>query len=226
MATEDAHDWDDEKSPQKGARTEEIINPKPGDIKIILLGDSAVGKSKMMERYLLDEYTHHTASTYAINIFSKDYTDPVTKKKYQLDFWDTAGQEQFESLHSSYYFGAHACLLAFDVTRKVTYKNLDKWFKEARDICPNLPTICVANKIDFDPTATSKTFQFAVKNELPFFYVSAAQGTNVVRVFEELIKLAIKTKENPEDDIMRDIYDLLQEDDNHLASMLGEDKDE
>mmetsp|Transcript_27879 Transcript_27879/g.70485 ORF Transcript_27879/g.70485 Transcript_27879/m.70485 type:complete len:228 (-) Transcript_27879:308-991(-) len=218
------HDWDAPSPGGKATSTSpsslEKINPdndyEPGDIKIILLGDSAVGKSKLIERYLLNAYTKHTASTYAVNIFSHKHTDAKSQKEFRIDFWDTAGQEQFSNLHPSYYYEAHCCILAFDVTRKITYKNLEKWYENLRHgVMRDIPIICIANKIDFDPTSTQKKFQFAVKHKLPFFYVSAADGTNVVRIFEEAIALAIKQKENPDkDDVLDDIMALLAEDDN------------
>ena len=65
-----------------------------------------------------------------------------------VDFWDTAGQERFNSMHPTYYHQAHACVLVFDVTRKVTYKNLSTWYKEMRHNRPEIPCILVANKID------------------------------------------------------------------------------
>ena len=65
-------------------------------------------------------------------------------------------------------------------------------------ICTQILTL---KQIDFDPSSTQRKFAFASKHQLPFFYVSAADGTNVVRIFEEAIGLAIKTKENPEDDV-------------------------
>ena len=52
---------------------------------------------------------------------------------YKIDVWDTAGQDVFDELHDSYYFGAHACALVFDTQRKVTYSNLKKWYKEMRE---------------------------------------------------------------------------------------------
>jgi len=64
------------------------------------------------------------------------------------DIWDTAGQEIFNTLHSSYYFGAHAALLVFDTTRKVTYKHSMEWYKEFRSFCPSVPCLLVGNKID------------------------------------------------------------------------------
>ena len=67
---------------------------------------------------------------------------------FVVDIWDTAGQDQYHSLHSSYYFGAHVCILVFDLTRKETYKHLTNWYGEMRAMCPNIPCILVANKID------------------------------------------------------------------------------
>ena len=72
----------------------------------------------------------------------------VEDKDYIVDIWDTAGQDQYATLHSSFYFNAHACILTFDVTRKVTYDNLNKWYPAMRKNCPNIPCLLVANKID------------------------------------------------------------------------------
>lgn len=66
------------------------------------------------------------------------------------DIWDTAGQERFNSMHASYYHRAHACIMVFDVTRKVTYKNLERWYNELQQHCAGVPTLVVANKIDVD----------------------------------------------------------------------------
>jgi Rab-like protein 2 len=183
------------------------------DLKIIMLGDSAVGKSKILERYLMEEYNPRTASTYALTLFRHDYVDEASGKEYKIDFWDTAGQEQFDKLHASYYFQANACVLAFDITRKVTYKNLEKWYKEMRDHCPDIPVICIANKVDVDAAMAKKKFNFPSTQNLPFFCVSAADGTNVVRVVREAIKLAIKNKEEPADEVMAEIWNLLRDED-------------
>ena len=67
---------------------------------------------------------------------------------FSVDIWDTAGQESFNELHPTYYFGAHVCILVFDVTRKVTYTNLRNWYAEMRNQCPHIPCICIANKVD------------------------------------------------------------------------------
>merc|ERR1712100_168256 len=187
-------------------------NLEEADLKIIMLGDSAVGKSKILERYLMEEYNPRTASTYALTLFRHNYQDE-NGQEYKIDFWDTAGQEQFNKLHASYYFQANACILTFDITRKVTYKNLEMWYKEMRLHCPDIPVICIANKVDSDPSMAKKKFNFPSNHGLPFFCVSAADGTNVVRVIKEAIKLAIKNKEDPADEVMAEIWALLKDDD-------------
>jgi small GTP-binding protein len=122
--------------------------PDP-DLKIILLGDSAVGKSKLIERYLMDEYNPRQLSTYALTLFRKE-VKLESGESSVVDFWDTAGQEAFNRMHPSYYYRAHCCILLFDVTRKVTYQHLADWYKELREYCENIPVVLVANKIDVD----------------------------------------------------------------------------
>ncbi|KAG5189949.1 RTW, ras superfamily GTPase [Tribonema minus] len=172
------------------ADTDDLGDP---DLKVILLGDSAVGKSKLVERYLMDEYSPRQLSTFALTLFRKNAVlEDGTRTT--VDFWDTAGQERFTSMHPSYYYRAHACIMVFDVTRKATYKNLVQWYGELRQFCESIPCILVANKIDVDYNVTKKCFKFATQHNLPFFFVSAADGANVVQVFEEAIRLAIEHK--------------------------------
>ncbi|NXG39726.1 RBL2A protein, partial [Dromaius novaehollandiae] len=124
------------------------------------------------------------------------------------DFWDTAGQERFQSMHASYYHKAHACIMVFDVQRKVTYKNLSSWYKELREFRPEIPCIVVANKIDADMKVTQKSFNFARKFNLPFYFVSAADGTNVVKLFNDAIEMAVAYKQNSGDfmdEVMREL---------------------
>ncbi|KAF6017872.1 RABL2B [Bugula neritina] len=177
-------------------------------VKIICLGDSAVGKSKLVERFLMDGYKPQQLSTYALTLFS--YDTEVDGEKVQVDFWDTAGQERFNSMHPSYYHQAHACIIAFDVTRKVTYRNLPQWYKELREYRPNIPCICAANKIDVDYSITKKAFGFPSKNNMPFFFVSASDGTNVVKLFREAIAAAVKYKKSGEVDFIDEIMNELE----------------
>ncbi|XP_025031905.1 rab-like protein 2A isoform X2 [Python bivittatus] len=124
-----------------------------------------------MERFLVDGFKPQQLSTFALTLYK--YTATVDGKTILVDFWDTAGQERFQSMHASYYHKAHACIMVFDVQRKVTYKNLSNWYKELREFRPQIPCIVVANKID--------------------------DGTNVVKLFSDAIKLAVAYKRNSED---------------------------
>lgn len=170
---------------------------EPEKIKVICLGDSAVGKSKLVERFLMDGYKPQQQSTYALTLFN--YETKVNGKKISVDFWDTAGQERFASMHPSYYHQAHACVLVFDATRKITYKNLNGWYKELRQYRPSIPCLLVANKIDSNMEATNQSFAFGKKHNLPQYFVSAANGTNVVKLFRDAIKAALAYKTDPTD---------------------------
>ncbi|XP_067554660.1 rab-like protein 2B isoform X1 [Pseudorca crassidens] len=181
------------------------------NVKIICLGDSAVGKSKLMERFLMDGFQPRQLSTHALTLYK--HTATVDGKTVLVgsqscvhiaDFWDTAGQERFQSMHASYYHKAHACIM-----RKITYKNLSTWYAELREFRPEIPCIVVANKIDDRPMSyllstadikmTQKSFSFARKFSLPLYFVSAADGTNVVKLFSDAIRLAVSYKQNSRD---------------------------
>jgi Ras family len=120
----DSNDDENRKQQQIPVIDDDLPDP---DLKIILLGDSAVGKSKLVERFLMDEYNPRQLSTYALTLFRKKVTLEDTGEEKTVDFWDTAGQESFNRMHPSYYYRAHCCILVFDVTRKVTYQHLADW---------------------------------------------------------------------------------------------------
>ncbi|KAG2515086.1 hypothetical protein BBO99_00006400 [Phytophthora kernoviae] len=139
---------------------------------IILLGDSAVGKSKLVERFMMNEFQPRQLSTFALTLF---------RKEVELD----------------------------DENGKRTVK-VANWYKELREYCENIPCFLVANKIDIDINVTSKKFKFAETHNLEFSFVSAADGTNVVKVFKDAVEAAMKFKREG-GDFMSDVLDLLGE---------------
>ncbi len=182
------------------------------DLKIIILGDSAVGKRKLVERYMMDVYNPRRLSTHALTIHRKNVRiDNDDKPTVTVDFWDTAGQEKFDSMHPSYYYQAHACIMVFDVTRKQTYLNLNRWYGELRQHRPNIPCILVANKVDVDYMVTRKNFKFPRENNIPLFFVSSADGTNVVKVFEEAVCAGLGQKKYGEKDLLSECLELFQD---------------
>eukprot|EP01012_Entosiphon_sulcatum_P033504 TRINITY_DN42414_c0_g1_i1.p1 TRINITY_DN42414_c0_g1~~TRINITY_DN42414_c0_g1_i1.p1 ORF type:complete len:193 (+),score=36.35 TRINITY_DN42414_c0_g1_i1:661-1239(+) len=188
-------------------------------IKIILLGDSAVGKSKLVERFLMEGYQPQQLSTFALTMFR--YNAKRGETEIPVDFWDTAGQERFNNMHPSYYHEAHCCILVFDVTRKVTYKNLEKWLKELYDFRPGIPCFVAANKIDIDMSVVTRTFNFATQRNLPLYYVSASEGTNVVKMFQDAIDAGLRCRENPPtDDLVAEALALLRENPDNVTDDL------
>ncbi|EPY38259.1 Rab family, other [Angomonas deanei] len=150
-------------------------------------------------------------STYALTLFRYDF---VTEdgQEVDVDIWDTAGQERFASMHPAYYHDSHVCILVFDVTRKPTYKNLEKWLQELRNYREHIPCIVACNKIDTDPEVVSRAFAFAERHGFPLHYVSAADGTNVVQLFESAISIGAAYKKNPNsDDFMTQVLEILNE---------------
>ncbi|KAK2949098.1 putative RTW, Ras superfamily GTPase [Blattamonas nauphoetae] len=164
----------------------------------------------MMERFLLDQYSNQQQSTYALNIFTYKGKHPEIGD-VSIKFWDTAGQDSFDDVHPSFYFKAQAAIMVFDVTRKITYTNLTKWWDELQRHSPGIPVMCVANKIDADPSATSKSFKFPQTHNLPMYFCSASDGTNVVQIFRDAIKLGYEQKQNPADQFMADVFDIVNQ---------------
>ena len=191
-----------------------VLDSKPMEkrkpIKVILLGDSAVGKSKLVERFLMQRYKPIQVSTFALTLFKYDFE--VEAREIDCDFWDTAGQERFATMHPAYYHEAQCCILVFDATRKVTYKNLTKWYSELREYRPHIPCIVACNKIDTDPEVVNNRFNFADKNGVPLHYVSASEGTNVVQLFRTAIAAAVAYRDCPNaDDVDSQVLSLLKE---------------
>lgn len=159
----------------------------------------------------MDDYKPHRDSTYALTLHEREIE--IGGVRVQVNYWDTAGQERFDSMHPSYYHRAHCCILVFDVTLKASYQHLTKWFKELRQFCPDVPCLCAANKIDLYPESTKKKYSFATTNNLPFYFVSASDGTNVVRLFQDAERLAHEFRESAPRSVLQNVLELLDDDD-------------
>ena len=115
------------------------MTDKPESVKITLLGDSGVGKTCIINRYMSNQFTNNCASTAGASYQQKLLTRG--NKKLQLDIWDTAGQERYTSMITTYYKGTKGALLVYDITRRNTFDNIEKWLKEL--ISLNSNNICV-----------------------------------------------------------------------------------
>lgn len=157
--------------------------------KLLLIGDSGVGKSCLLLRFADNTYTESYISTIGVDF--KVRTIELDKKTIKLQIWDTAGQERFRTITSSYYRGAHGIIVVFDVTDQVSYNNVKQWLKEIeRYACENVNKLLVGNKSDLDDkrqVAQETAKEFAEDLQISYIETSAKNATNVDETF---IKIA------------------------------------
>jgi small GTP-binding protein len=111
-------------------------------MKIVLIGDSSVGKSALVHRFLHNKPLHDSKATVGIAFFKQAVVDPETNEEYTLQIWDTAGQEKFQSVTTHHYRAADGALLVFDISNEQSFNSLDKWLQELRENTD--PTVMVA----------------------------------------------------------------------------------
>ncbi|XP_028275164.1 ras-related protein ORAB-1-like [Parambassis ranga] len=153
--------------------------------KLLLIGDSGVGKSCLLLRFADDTYTESYISTIGVDF--KIRTIVMDGKTVKLQIWDTAGQERFRTITSSYYRGAHGIIIVYDVTEQESFNNVKQWLDEIdRYACENVSRLLVGNKSDL---VSKKVVDAATAQELasslkiPFMETSAKSSDNVERAF-------------------------------------------
>ena len=165
--------------------------------KIVILGDCAVGKSNILSRYNKNIFNKSSKSTIGVELYTKYFK--CENKIIKVNIWDTAGQERFTSMITTYYKGTKGAFLVYDITRKNTFDNIDKWLKEL--ISLNSKNICISligNKNDLSllrRVSKGEAMEKAKKYGLRFYETSALDSSNIKIAFEEMIKdIYIKTK--------------------------------
>ena len=166
--------------------------------KLLLIGDSGVGKSCLLLRFADDTYTESYISTIGVDF--KIRTIELDGKTIKLQIWDTAGQERFRTITSSYYRGAHGIILVYDVSRRETFDNLKEiWLREVEMYSGGgtVVKMLVANKVDMETRAVSKEEGQELARSLGtiFFECSAKTKVGVQNAFEEL---NLKILDSPE----------------------------
>jgi Ras-related protein Rab-11A len=116
-------------------------------VKIVLLGDSGVGKTNISSRFLKGEFNLDTKATIGVEFGSKKFE--INGRNIKAQIWDTAGQERYKSITNAYYKGAKGALLIYDVSRRSTFENIDKWIVDLKQNSdPNVNIILMGNKCD------------------------------------------------------------------------------
>ena len=160
--------------------------------KILLLGDSSVGKTCFLKRYTDNTFQDAYLSTIGFD-FKYKLVTLEDGKIVKVQLWDTAGEERFRTIAKSYYKGAHGIVLIYDVTNRKTYDNIRKWMNQIKDdSSSNISIILVANKIDCENEFRQVTKEegevLAKNNNLPIFEASAKDNINVEESFKYLIE--------------------------------------
>mmetsp|Transcript_21517 Transcript_21517/g.35433 ORF Transcript_21517/g.35433 Transcript_21517/m.35433 type:complete len:175 (+) Transcript_21517:92-616(+) len=153
--------------------------------KLLLIGDSGVGKSCLLLRFADDTYTESYISTIGVDFKIRTITQD--SKTVKLQIWDTAGQERFRTITSSYYRGAHGIIVVYDVTDMESFNNVKQWLHEIdRYACENVNKLLVGNKSDLEKkrvVSTEQAQEFANSLGIEFMETSAKNATNVENAF-------------------------------------------
>ncbi|PIM99724.1 GTPase Rab11/YPT3, small G protein superfamily [Handroanthus impetiginosus] len=157
--------------------------------KVVLIGDSGVGKSNLLSRFTRNEFSLESKSTIGVEFATRSIR--VDEKVIKAQIWDTAGQERYRAITSAYYRGAVGALLVYDVTRHVTFENVERWLKELRDHTDSTIVIMlVGNKADLRhlrAVSTEDATAFAEKENTFFMETSALESMNVENAFTEVL---------------------------------------
>lgn len=159
-------------------------------IKIILIGDSAVGKSNILSRFLNDEFIHESKSTISVEFGTRTISLGNIKIKAQI--WDTAGQERYQSIIRAYYRGSHGVLLIYDITNKNSFLNIEKWCDEIRKYAPeDIKILLVGNKSDLISLRQVQIKDgMILANDIKSLFIetSAFDNSNIDLAFAKLIE--------------------------------------
>lgn len=162
--------------------------------KILIIGDSGVGKSNLLLRYVKNEFMSDMRSTVGVEFGSKLLTIDNVKVKAQI--WDTAGQERYRAITSAYYKGAKGVLIVYDITRRESFTNLDKWLTDFKMKCDDdAAIVIIGNKSDLQSKREVDKEEAALKaqsNHLAFFETSAKENENVNIAFLNLMQQVVK----------------------------------
>jgi Ras-related protein Rab-11A len=157
--------------------------------KVVLIGDSGVGKSNLLSRFTRNEFNLESKSTIGVEFATRSIKCDAKTVKAQI--WDTAGQERYRAITSAYYRGAVGALLVYDISKASTFENVERWLNELRDHADsNIVIMLVGNKSDLKhlrAVQTETATAFADKHGLSFMETSALDNTNVETAFTNIL---------------------------------------
>ncbi|XP_061972477.1 ras-related protein Rab11D-like [Populus nigra] len=157
--------------------------------KVVLIGDSAVGKSQILARFARNEFSLDSKATIGVEFQTR--TLVIDHKSVKAQIWDTAGQERYRAVTSACYRGAVGAMLVYDITKRQTFDHIPRWLEELRSHADkNIVIILIGNKSDLEDqraVPTEDVNEFAQREGLFFLETSALQATNVESAFMTLL---------------------------------------
>lgn len=150
--------------------------------KLVLVGDGGTGKTTFVKRHLTGEFEKKYIATLGVEVHPlKFYTNFGV---ILFNCWDTAGQEKFGGLRDGYYIQGQCAIIMFDVTSRVTYKNVPNWHRDLIRVCENIPIVLCGNKVDVkERKVKAKTITFHRKKNLQYYDISAKSNYNFEKPF-------------------------------------------
>ena len=162
--------------------------------KVVLVGDSFVGKTNIMSKYIKNEFHEDSKATVGVEFGSKQFTIEGHLIKAQI--WDTAGQERYKAITSAYYKGAKGAFIVYDITRKQSFESVEKWVNDVTAVADKKITIIlIGNKSDLEDQRQVSKEQGqdkANKLELAFLETSALSGENLDKAFDMMMNEVYK----------------------------------
>ncbi|KAL8584058.1 Ras-related protein Rab-11B [Nucella lapillus] len=157
--------------------------------KVVLVGDSGVGKTNLLSRFTRNEFNAESKSTIGVEFATRNMT--IRGKMVRAQIWDTAGQERYRAITSVYYRGAVGALVVYDLTKPQSFENLDKWLEELKEHAETSARIMlVGNKTDLRhlrAVSMEEGRTLAEKKKFSFTETSALDSTNVGEAFNNLL---------------------------------------
>ena len=161
---------------------------KQGNYKVVLLGDTSVGKSCLASRFVNDSFLEFQEPTIGAAFMTKTLNTDTCKIRFEI--WDTAGQERYRSLAPMYYRGAMAAIIVFDITQPDSFKGAQKWIREIKENGhENCIIILAGNKIDLEhlrKVEDEEVYEYVYNEDITYFKTSAKSGENVLHMFEKI----------------------------------------
>ena len=159
-------------------------------LKYIIVGDSAVGKSNLLLRFIHDDFKIEYQSTIGVEFDAKNLN--IKNKIFRLQIWDSAGQETYRSITRAYYKNCVCAILVYDISNRESFENISQWVNHCIENSPKkVFMILVGNKCDLIESRQipfEKGKEMAEKNNMMFFETSAKTGENVERIFVDSTK--------------------------------------